>query len=609
MTTVESDTLADTFSAAGPLARQFPGYAPREPQLEMARAVARALAHSDTLVVEAGTGVGKTLAYLVPALLAGRRVIISTGTRNLQDQLFHRDLPNVTAALGQPVRTALLKGRSNYLCRYRLNKARGKALGPHIEAALERIALWAEGTRTGDIAEAGIGEAHPVWAHVTSQVDDCAGHEGPDASGCFVLKARRRAQAADLVVVNHHLLLADFALKEEGFGELLPGADACIVDEAHQLPEVATRFFGSRVSGRQISTALADLERELDDGVTDAEDILPSARAVRDASALFRTRLGPPQQRVNFNALSTAARRALDELDAALGDLARVLDPIASLTTGLDSVARRVGQFVETLARVTDDNDDQVRWLETLGNGYALHSTPLDAAGPLGDMMQQVDTAWVLTSATLAIGDRFEHFTERVGLAEPTTLKLGSPFDFEQHARLFLPKGLPLPSDAGFTAAVVRTALPLIEASGGSAFLLFTSRRALREAAGHLRDYRAHPILVQDDAPRDDLLRRFREHGRAVLLGTASFWEGVDVRGQALRLVVIDKLPFSPPGDPVTEARLAALRRSGVNPFMRHQVPEAVITLKQGVGRLIRDPDDLGVCVLCDPRVTAKAYG
>ncbi len=602
--------LDAVFGQGGALAGVLSGYAPRVPQREMATAVARAIARAETLVVEAGTGVGKTLAYLVPALLAGRRVVISTGTRNLQDQLFHRDLPSVTAALGQPVKTALLKGRSNYLCRYRLAQARATALRPDIDAAVLKVAGWALDTDDGDVAEVrGLGEGHPVWQHVTSTADNCLGQDCPDYADCHVVRARRRAQAAELVVVNHHLLLADFTLKEEGFGELLPGADACIVDEAHQLPEIATRFFGVRLSARQITTTLADLEREADDVQTDAEALRTACAPLRDAAADFRATLGRFEQRLHFSALKPASITALDALGEALAQLEQVLEPLAGHTAGLDAISRRLQSMSHALQRVSDEDEAQVRWVEVFRSGFALHSTPLDAADPLGDMMQRQDSAWVLTSATLAVGDRFDHFVERTGLDAPTTLRLGSPFDFQRNALLVLPTHLPAPSSPTYTAQVLDLARPLIEAGGGGAFLLFTSRRALNEASQALQGKLSFPVLAQGDAPRDELLRQFRACGNAVLLGTASFWEGVDVRGDALKLVVIDKLPFASPGDPVTEARLQALKRNGVNAFMHHQVPEAVIALKQGVGRLIRDPADRGVCVICDPRVTQKAYG
>ncbi len=603
-----SDEIDAIFAADGPLAGVLKGYAPRAAQREMAVAVAAALERLDTLVVEAGTGVGKTLAYLVPALLSERRVVISTGTRNLQDQLFHRDLPAVTSALGQPVSVALLKGRGNYLCRYRLQQ--NAASGGGLRAALATVLEWSRVTDAGDISEVpSLGERHAVWPLVTSSADNCLGQECPDYSRCHVVKARRAAQAAQIVVVNHHLLLADFNLKEEGFGELLPGADACIVDEAHQLPETAANFFGVALSGRQITGLIGDIDRESHDAPCDGEALRAALAPVRDAAAALREALGSQERRVHYRELGEGVAARLAALRETLVALAEQLDPVADASAGLDAAQRRAGALaaaIETLADV--DDEDSIRWAQITRRGFSLHSTPLEAAEHLRAAMTRQECAWVFTSATLAVGDSFAHFAERTGLDEPRTLALGSPFDFERNALLCLPRELPAPNEAGHTDAVVALSRRLIEAGGGGAFLLFTSHRALRHAAQALEDI-DHPLLVQGEAPRDELLRAFRSAGNAVLLGAASFWEGVDVRGDALRLVVIDKLPFASPGDPVMQARLDALRRRGVNPFMQYQLPQAVLALKQGVGRLIRDPADTGVCVLCDTRVTSKHYG
>ncbi len=608
---VSEEQLSEIFAAGGPLAGVLHGYAPRAPQLQMAQAVARTLAQADTLVVEAGTGVGKTMAYLIPALLCGHRVVISTGTKNLQDQLFHRDLPNVTAALGQPIKTALLKGRSNYLCRYRLAQARSLSLPPKIDMAVTRVTGWALDTKDGDIAEySALGEDHPVWPHVTSTADNCLGQECPQYSDCHVVRARRRAQAADLVIVNHHLLLADFTLKEEGFGELLPGAEACIIDEAHQLPDIASRFFGVRLSARQLTGIMNDLENEAADAQIDAQAVREVLDPLRETTAAFRETLGRYDRRVNFSQLPQDSLTALDDLGETLDRVHALLEDLDGHSAGLDAVRRRALYAMQAIDRLRDTSlFDEIRWVETFRGGFALHSTPLEAADQLRDIMQRQDCAWIMTSATLAVQDKFDHFVDRMGLVEPTTLRLGSPFDFAKNALLYLPKHLGAPSSPDYTASVLEVAMPLIEAAKGGAFLLFTSRRALNEAAQRLREYKKYPVLAQGAAPRDELLRQFREHGNAILLGNASFWEGVDVRGSALSLVVIDKLPFASPGDPVTEARLNALKQRGVNPFTQHQLPEAVLALKQGVGRLIRDVDDRGLCVICDPRLYTKAYG
>jgi ATP-dependent DNA helicase DinG len=603
------DDLDDLFSAHGPLARRVAGYAPRREQRFMAAAVEDALRELTHLVVEAGTGTGKTFAYLVPALLSNRRVVISTGTRNLQDQLYSRDLPTVAAAVGRPVRVALLKGRANYLCEHRLALAADG--GRVVDPDLMRVGAWSQITRTGDIAEVtGIAEDSTIWSRVTSTADDCLGATCPEYAQCHVVRARRAAQESDIVIVNHHLLLADLALKEEGFGELLPGADAVIVDEAHQIPDVATQFFGIAVTQRQLLGLARDAEAEAmrcGGAAAIAGGTAALVRAAREA----RVVLGLEARRVVWAALDDECRSRFVRLDEALAQLGSELDALAGVSAGLDACRRRA---VELSARfesvLADDDSEGLRWVEVFPQSFGLHLTPLDAARSLGAAMAARACAWVFTSATLAVGDDFGHFCGRVGLSDVRALRLDSPFDFERNALLCMPEGLPDPSAPDYTRRVVDAAWPLLQASQGRAFLLFTSYRALREAESELarRDC-PFPLLVQGGAPRDELLRRFRELGNAVLLGTNSFWEGVDVRGPALSLVVIDKLPFASPGDPLLQARLAAVRDRGGEPFSELQLPQAVIALKQGVGRLIRDVDDRGVMMLCDPRLRTRSYG
>ena len=601
------DEADDIFGSHGPLARQVAGYSPRREQRLMAEAVGEALATLSHLVVEAGTGTGKTFAYLVPALLSHRRVVISTGTRNLQDQLYNRDLPTVAAAIGRPVRVALLKGRANYLCEHRLALTGAGEASPE----LARIAQWARITHTGDVAEVGvIAEDAPIWSRLTSTSDDCLGASCPEYSRCHVVRARRAAQDADIVVVNHHLLLADLALKEEGFGELLPGADAVIVDEAHQIADVATQFFGTTITQRQLMGVARDAEAEARGaGAAGVLGDEPAAltRAVREARLAF----GPEPRRLSWSEVSRSARDALDDVAATASRFLECLDAVVGTSAGLDACRRRAIDVATRLEYIlAADETSGLRWIEVFPQSFGLHVTPLDAAGSLGAAMAARGCAWVFTSATLAVGDDFSHFASRVGLPDVRALRLHSPFDFERNALLYLPGDMPDPAQPDYTRRVLAAARPLLEASGGRAFLLFTSYRALREAEDELGRRRcAFPILVQGSAPRDELLRRFRELGNAVLLGTGSFWEGVDVRGPALSLVVIDKLPFAAPNDPLLQARLAAVRARGGEPFMELQLPQAVIALKQGVGRLIRDVGDRGVMMLCDPRLRSRSYG
>ncbi|HEY9146674.1 MAG TPA: ATP-dependent DNA helicase [Thiobacillus sp.] len=607
--------ITDVFAATGLLARKLPGYAPRAAQRTMAEAVATALADGGRLVVEAGTGTGKTFAYLAPALLSGRKIIVSTGTKHLQDQLFDRDLPTVRSALGLSTRIALLKGRANYLCLHRLDLAAAEGRFPsRAQAAeLEHVRSWAGRTQSGDIRElADVAEDSPLWPRVTSTSDNCLGNDCPNYNDCFVVKARRAAQDAELLVINHHLLFADMALKEEGFGELLPGVDAVIVDEAHQIPDIATQFFGMNIGSRQLAGLARDAVQEHLREAGDMGDLPEAAAALEKAVAELRLAFGPASVRQTWKAFGDPPRlrAALEDLTAQLVALRDWLKTAAPRGRGLENCWLRAERLSERLQRVAAQPPaEYVHWVETFTRGFTIHFTPLTIAPLFQAQLEQLDNTWIFTSATLAVGDSFEHFAAELGLEAPRTLRLDSPFDYAHNALLYLPSGLPEPNAAHYTADVIRIARELLTASGGRAFLLFTSHRALQEAAGALRNGLEFPLLVQGEAPRAELLARFRTLGNAVLLGTGSFWEGVDVRGEALSLVLIDKLPFASPGDPVLQARIDALRAGGGNPFFDIQVPEAVIALKQGAGRLIRDVQDRGVLVLCDPRVLNKGYG
>ena len=597
----------------GPLAAHIPGYAPRPQQQVMADAVGRALDMLSTLVVEAGTGTGKTFAYLVPAVLCGRKAVISTGTRNLQDQLFNKDLPTVSAALGVPVKIALLKGRANYLCRHRLKLEEEEARYDGSSTAdLESIRRWALYTQIGDIGEVSdVPEHASIWPRVTSTRENCLGIECKEYSRCHVVAARRTAQEADIVIVNHHLLLADLALKDEGFGELLPGADAVIIDEAHQVPDTAAQFFGVAVSSGQLTSLAHDLVAEslAVDSRSEVQKIADAlVKSVRDLRLLFPSTSG----RLEWSARTEQLEKVLSELSQILEDIVIVLDAVGDTSKGLEKCQSRAAELQDRLAMLSrEDEELGIKWLDLRSRGFSLHLTPFDVAQTLHGFIHEGARAWVFTSATLAVGEDFTHFISRVGVEGPETARLESPFDFQHCALLYLPEKLPLPSAPEYTRKVIDRCLPILAANNGGSFILFTSHRALSEAAGYLRESfeGESPIFVQGEAPRDELLQRFRAAGNAILLGTSSFWEGVDVRGDALSVVVIDKLPFASPGDPVLQARLQAIRREGGNPFMEYQVPQAVIALKQGVGRLIRDNSDRGVVVICDPRITTKRYG
>lgn len=600
--------------ADGPLAR-LPGFAPRAAQQAMAEAVMQALERAEVLVTEAGTGTGKTYAYLVPALLFDNKVIISTGTKHLQDQLFHRDLPLVREALGAPVDAALLKGRANYLCLHRLDLTASDGRLPTREdvSDLHTVMQWAGRTRRGDIAEVeALGEDAAIWSWVTSTADNCLGQACPRLSECFVAKARRAAQEADVVVVNHHLLLADMALKDEGFGELLPGAAAFIIDEAHQLPETALQFFGTTVSSRQLTELGTDVITEHAREAGDMPELVRAAEQLQHRLADLRIALGQGSRRAPWReaAAQVEVASGLSAIQGALDRLQDMLRSAAPRGAGLQQCWQRSMTLAERLTDfVEDEGDRQVQWFETYTRSFALHRTPFEIGEDFQHHMTRLKAAWVFTSATLAVGDDFSHFCAHLGLEDPRTARWDSPFDYRRNALMYLPPRMPLPSAPEYTRAVIEAALPVLHASGGRAFLLFTSHRALQEAAQLLKDRLPFPLLMQGTAPRGELLHRFRTSGNAVLLGTSSFWEGVDVRGEALSVVIIDKLPFASPGDPVLQARLDALRRRGGEPFRDAQLPQAVITLKQGVGRLIRDVRDRGVLMLCDPRLLSKPYG
>lgn len=612
----------ELFGEEGPLAAAIPGFASRDEQIAMAEQVAHALRSHGRLIVEAGTGTGKTFAYLVPALLSGRRVIVSTGTRNLQDQLFHRDLPTVARAIGRPVRVALLKGRANYLCLHRLELAEQQAvargLRREVALGLAKVRDWARITRQGDIAElAQLSDADPVWPWVTSTRDNCLGPDCPAFDRCHVVQARRDAQAADVVVVNHHLLMADLVLKEEGFGDLLPGADAIVIDEAHQLPEIAANFLGFAVSTRQLQSLSRDVAAELI--ASGARNEIPASFAQTLERHLYdlQDALRGPRERSEFKDWPGTAIESIESLQGVLDELVSSLGEAAKDQAGLAALRRRAAELSARLrtliAAEADDELVSVRWAQATSHGVSLHYVPVNVAEQLSTLIESHTSAWICTSATLAVGDSFDHFMGRLGMREATTARFGSPFSYERQTLLYLPRGLDEPSSARHTQQVIDAALPVLHASGGRAFLLFTSHRALRDAADillrRLGPTLPFPILVQGDGPREALLSKFREYGNAVLLGTSSFWEGVDVKGSALSVVIIDKLPFAAPDDPVLKARLDEIERRGGSPFFEEQVPQAVIALKQGVGRLMRDSNDFGVVMLCDQRLRTRAYG
>ena len=602
--------------AEGPFAALLPGFAPRTEQQTLADAIEACLHGRRTLVAEAGTGTGKTLSYLVPVIDSGLRSIVSTGTKNLQDQLFFKDLPVVRQALGGGVETALLKGRSNYLCLYRMDRSRESGELPTKAAVgeLQAVHQWSASTPDGDLSLASvIADDSPLWPYVTSTPDNCLGAECPRLEQCHVALARRRAQSADVVVVNHHLLFADMAIKQSGFGEVLPGAEAFILDEAHQAPEIASRFFSASLTTRKVedlcrdalleagktSGGLAQLQKPV-------EACRQSLKQLQAAMADHLPERGSWQQLVERSEL----RGALQGLDQDIADLLPALEALEGSSQGLGACATRCREMQGMMDRLDQAaSAGEVRWFERRGRGFGLNITPLDVAERFDGFRAELDAAWVFTSATLSVAGRFDHFTRQMGLDDADCLTLDSPFDYARNALLWLPEGLPEPRHPDFGTQMLMTVLPVLEASAGRAFMLFTSHRALQHAAEWLEERVDFPLFVQGQAPRSLLLERFRRSGDGILLGTSSFWSGVDVIGDALSLVIIDKLPFAAPDDPVIESRSEALRSEGGNPFMELYLPQAVIALKQGAGRLIRDVNDRGVLVICDSRLAGKSYG
>jgi ATP-dependent DNA helicase DinG len=590
----------------------------------MAQAVARAIVEREALVAEAGTGTGKTFAYLVPALLYGGKVIVSTGTKTLQDQLFERDLPLVRDALAVPVTVALLKGRANYVCHHHLERTAREGRLPSRDDVrhLGKIVAFARASERGDRGElADVPENATIWPLVTSTRDNCLGSQCAFHRECFVMKARKEALDADVVVVNHHLFFADVTLRDEGLAELLPACNTVILDEAHQLPDTATLFYGEQVSAGQLTELARDAEAIARTELRDAPDLPDAGADLVPLVRKLRLAAGDATGKFAQNAMASrpAFREALDALAAGVDRLGAEMERFAVRSEDVAALARRVTDVADVLGRWKsgfddDATDDWIRWVDVGAQGWQLLASPLSVADVFRRQVEETGRAWIFTSATLAVGRDFAHYTSQLGLGDAATGCWDSPFDYGTQGLLYVPRGLPPPNSVEHTHAVIDHALPLLKASGGRAFLLFTTLRALNVARERLaslfeRDGLAYPILTQGDGAKTELLLRFRELGNAVLLGSASFWEGVDVPGEALSVVVIDKLPFAPPDDPLLAARLAKLNADGGNAFIDWQLPQAAISLKQGAGRLIRTETDRGVLMICDPRLVDKPYG
>ncbi|EKO3480364.1 ATP-dependent DNA helicase [Vibrio fluvialis] len=609
--------IAKTFSQQGALGKAIPGFQARQAQIDMAEAVSNAIKHSSQLVVEAGTGTGKTFAYLVPALLSGKKVIISTGSKNLQEQLFHRDLPLMVGALGFHGNVALLKGRANYLCLDRLSRqmveSHTNEADPTLLTQLVKVRSWASETKTGDLGECDdLPEDSLVIPTITSTNDNCLGKECPSYQDCFVSKARRKAMEADVVVVNHHLFLADLAIKETGFGELIPEADVFIFDEAHQLPDIASQYFGQSVSSRQIQELAKDIEIGYRTEAKDMRQLQKVGDKLVQSAMDLRIVLGEPGYRGNWReamqspSISREIERVLDSLNFAID----VLKLALGRSQLLDTAFERANLIKGRIERVCDVSiTGYSYWYDTTPRHFSLHITPLTVADKFHEQMEMKQGAWIFTSATLAVNDDFGHFTHRLGLTPTAQFSLPSPFDYEQQAKLCVPRYLPEPNSPGLADKLVRMLAPVIEQNQGRCFFLCTSHSMMRELGERFREQLTLPVLMQGETSKQKTLAEFMELGNALLVATGAFWEGIDVRGDTLSCVIIDKLPFTAPDDPLLKARIEDCKLRGGDPFAQVQLPEAVITLKQGVGRLIRDQKDKGALIICDNRLVTRDYG
>ncbi|HHF3025015.1 TPA: ATP-dependent DNA helicase [Vibrio diabolicus] len=609
--------IAKTFSSDGALGKAIPGFQARQPQIDMAEAVSSAIKDQTQLVVEAGTGTGKTFAYLVPALLSGKKVIISTGSKNLQEQLYHRDLPLMVNALGFYGQVALLKGRSNYLCLDRLSRqmveSHTNESDPKLLTQLVKVRAWSSETKTGDLGDCDdLPEDSMIIPTITSTNDNCLGKECPSYTDCFVLKARKRAMDSDIVVVNHHLFLADLAIKETGFGELIPEADVFIFDEAHQLPDIASEYFGQSVSSRQIHDLAKDIEIAYRTEAKDMRQLQKVGDKLMQSAMDMRIVLGEPGFRGNWREAlqSGSIKRELLRLTDSLELAIDVLKIALGRSQLLDTAFERANLIKGRIDRVCDvDITGYSYWYDTSPRHFALHITPLSVADKFHEQIEIKQGAWIFTSATLAVSDDFKHFTERLGLKPTKQFSLPSPFDYQKQARLCVPRYLPEPNSNGLANKLVRMLAPVIEENDGRCFFLCTSHSMMRELGEKFREVLELPVLMQGEMSKQKTLAEFMELGNALLVATGAFWEGIDVRGDALSCVIIDKLPFTAPDDPLLKARIEDCRLRGGEPFAEVQIPDAVITLKQGVGRLIRDQKDHGALIICDNRLVTRDYG
>ncbi|WGE55604.1 ATP-dependent DNA helicase [Actinobacillus equuli subsp. equuli] len=608
--------IIHAFSEDGLLSNNIRGFRPRAAQLEMAQAVGRAVKFAAPAVVEAGTGTGKTFAYLVPALLSGKKTIVSTGSKNLQDQLFNRDLPTIQKALKYKGKVALLKGRANYLCLERLDQvvAMGVLGDKSVLADLSKVSKWHTSTKTGDLSECiTIAEDSPILPQLVSTAESCLGSDCPHFKDCYVVQARRKAMEADVVVVNHHLFCADMAVKETGFGELIPEAELVIFDEAHQLPDIASQYFGQSLSSRQLFDICKDTNIVYRTELKDLAQLGKAADHLQKVVQDFRLLMGTEGTiRGNLRELFNDQKvvDGLTKVAENIDFLSDVIKKSLGRSETLDKIFERLAEVKVQLKKLSDTTVvGYCYWYEANGRSFGLHITPLTVADKFGEQLKNQQIGWVFTSATLEVGGKFDHFCQRLGIENAEQLVLQSPFDYANQSLLCVPRYLPDTNKSHTLTELGKMLMPVIEANNGRCFLLCTSYFMMRGLADFLREHSKLSVLLQGETSKARLLEKFIAEENSVLVATQSFWEGIDVRGDALSLVIIDKLPFTSPDEPLLRARMEDCRLQGGEPFNDIQIPEAVITLKQGVGRLIRDVTDRGVVIICDSRLVMRNYG
>lgn len=586
----------------------------RTSQLEMALEIANTIESKDVLLAEAGTGTGKTFAYLIPALLSGKKIIISTATKNLQEQLLLKDLPLIKKLSGFNGSVKLLKGRENYICPQRLEIAETTEQNSRsVWQKLSKIHDWMDKTQVGDKSELkALDENDPIWYKVCARLEFCQANGCHADSDCFYPKVKQEAVEADVLVVNHHLFCADLALRENGYGELLPEADVYIFDEAHQLPDIAAQFLGFTLSRGQLDELARDIRNALVQEAKESADLMDAVKQLEMDVQAFNQTLGKWEKRWNWESFS-AQNKAMEALDVVMASVLRLEDglkPFVERGKSIAAVQKRASDIAAQLKRwLTSQSQNEIRWVDSSQARFRLNFTPMSVAEPFSKQRDILGGAWVFTSATLSVNGQFDYFSQRLGLSDSHAKQWDSPFDYLAQGLVYHPVGLPEPRSPDYIKICLRAIWPLLQASQGSAFLLFTSHRALLEANQILKEHWHGQLFVQGDAPKHELLNQFRNSEKGILLGTSSFWEGVDVKGNDLKLVMIDRIPFIPPDDPVVQARESALKKQGLNAFYAFQIPEAIIALKQGTGRLIRSTEDKGVLVLCDPRIMTKPYG